>query len=221
MGSIFSGSSRCPSNQRHLGWLLGRGRRGLQACPLASHRHPGILHSSSTSLIHSRLTWRCGRARTVTMVGRKPGSQTPARLHQPRAHKTSLHLPRVTWPTHLAAPPRAHRASAVVELSADDLDPGVARPPRRLRVVGGRDHGLMVRVRSPSVDADRFGCAGTLASARDQVRNPDWIGNAPVQFAALSIFFRQYAAGVSSPDGLVRPSHGWRSPPRGEKRGDR
>lgn len=73
---------------------------------------------------------------------------------------------------------------AVVELSADDLDPGVARPPRRLRVVGGRDHGLMVRVRAPSVDADRFGCAGTLASARDQVRNPDWIGNAPVQFAA-------------------------------------
>lgn len=42
----------------------------------------------------------------------------------------------------------------------------------------------MVRVRAPSVDADRFGCAGTLASARDQFRNPDWIGNAPVQFAA-------------------------------------
>jgi hypothetical protein len=41
----------------------------------------------------------------------------------------------------------------------------------------------MVRVRSPSVDADRFGCAGTLASARDQVRNPDGIGNTPVQFA--------------------------------------
>src|SRR6202042_3146487 len=34
-------------------------------------------------------------------------------------------------------------------------------------------------------------------------------------------FVRLYAAGVSSPDGLVRPSHGWRSPPRGEKRGDR
>lgn len=33
----------------------GRGRQGLQACPLASHRHPGILHSSSTSLVHSRL----------------------------------------------------------------------------------------------------------------------------------------------------------------------
>lgn len=30
-----------------------------------------------------------------------------------------------------------------------------------------------------------------------------------------------YAAGVSSPDGLVRPSHGWRSPPRREKRGNR
>jgi hypothetical protein len=26
---------------------------------------------------------------------------------------------------------------------------------------------------------------------------------------------------VSSPGGPVRPSHGWRSPPRGEKRGDR
>ena len=31
----------------------GRGRQGLQACPLASHRHPRILHSSSTSLVHS------------------------------------------------------------------------------------------------------------------------------------------------------------------------
>jgi hypothetical protein len=27
--------------------------------------------------------------------------------------------------------------------------------------------------------------------------------------------------GVSSPVGPVRPSAGWRSPPRGEKRGDR
>ena len=34
-------------------------------------------------------------------------------------------------------------------------------------------------------------------------------------------FFRLRAAEVSSPGGPVRPSHGWRSPPRGEKRGDR
>ena len=74
--------------------------------------------------------------------------------------------------------------SPVVELAADDVDALVAFPPRCLRVVGGGDRRLAAGVRAPAVNADRDRDAGAPASARDQVGDPDGVGNAPVQLKA-------------------------------------
>ena len=111
--------------------------------------------------------------------------------------------------------------TATVDLGLIPDPDGVSAIWDHAVTVPGRGRPAGVAARGPPHSANVLTADCTLCGVIDfgswQLRRLVSDHACTVTFNLLQL----YAAGVSSADGLVRPSHGWRSPPGREKRGDR
>jgi hypothetical protein len=79
---------------------------------------------------------------------------------------------------------RRDRPAAIVQLAARNVHSSVANPVQGLGVVCSRKNRLFLRIRASTVYPNISGHAGPLTSARDQIRDLDGVGHAPMQFAS-------------------------------------